>query len=161
MTEIRLALDAYERRLQQYMAQQGIDAEHLCFQDSCHSVAEAADTAGCEPYELVKNVCLVAPNNQIVVAIVRGTDRVSTTRVGKALGTERPRTATPDEILDTTGYPCGGTPSFGYQAIFLIDPKVMETNTVYTGGGSTRALVRVGTTTLLTDSGGRVVRIRR
>ncbi|RKZ37079.1 MAG: hypothetical protein DRQ37_02705 [Gammaproteobacteria bacterium] len=143
------------------MLQQGMDAEHLCFQDSCHSVTEAADTAGCAPQELVKNVCLVASDAQIIVAIVRGTDRVSTTRVGKALGTERPRTATPAEILDATGYPCGGTPSFGYQAIFLVDPKVMEVSTVYSGGGSTRALVRVGTESLLADNGGRVVRIRR
>lgn len=39
-------------------------------------------------------------------------------KIGKGL-------ATPGEILEKTGYPCGGTPSFGYQAMFLVDPKVM------------------------------------
>ena len=47
-------------------------------------------------------------NDDLIVAIVRGDDRASTSRGVKGLGTERPRTAEADAILDKTGYPCGG-----------------------------------------------------
>ena len=47
---------------------------------------------------------------------------------------------TPDEMLAKTGYPCGGTPSFGFAATFLIDPRVMRKDEVYTGGGSETTL---------------------
>lgn len=115
-----------------YIADHSIDCEHLVFENSCHSVAEAAETAGVSVDLLVKNICMIDQDGKLIVAIVPGMQRASTTRVGKALSTERPRTATPEEILATTGYPCGGTPSFGFEAIFLVDSQILEQDTIYT-----------------------------
>ena len=53
--------------------------------------------------------------------IVKGEDRVDATRVRKVLGVKKVRIATAEEMLQKTGYPCGGTPSFGYPTRFLID----------------------------------------
>lgn len=153
-------MNEYDRKLSQYMQAHHIDAEHLIFSQSCHSVAEAAQAAGVLPTDLVKNICMLDAQGHAIVAIVKGEDRVSTSRVAKALQIERPRTATPEEILDVTGYPCGGTPSFGYAARFLIDPRVMEKDIVYTGGGSAYALVRMSPQKLMRANQGRVVRIR-
>ena len=97
----------------------------------------------------------------VIVAIVKGEDRASTSRVAKALETEQVRTMLPEEMLDATGYPCGGTPSFGFSATFLIDPKVMEKDEVYTGGGSATSLVRVSPQALLQATGGQVARVRK
>ncbi|HHY93244.1 MAG TPA: hypothetical protein GX511_07875, partial [Firmicutes bacterium] len=58
-------------------------------------------------------------------------------------------------------YPCGGVPSFGFSARFLIDPKVLEKEWVLTGGGSERSLIRIAPAELVTLSGGQVVRIRK
>ena len=104
---------------------------------------------------------MIDSNDQLIVAIVKGEDNASTSRVAKALTIERPRLATPEEILQKTGYPCGGTPSFGFDAIFLIDPRVMEKETIYTGGGSEQSLVKINTSELLKANQGTVVRIRR
>jgi len=71
------------------------------------------------------------------------------------------RIATPDEVFEKTGFPCGGTPSFGYQARFLIDERVTQKEVVYTGGGSENSLVKIRTSDLLKASGGQVVRIRK
>lgn len=153
-------MNEYDRKLSQYIQAHHIDAEHLVFSQSCHSVAEAAEAAGVLPTEFVKNICMLDTQGQAIIAIVKGEDRASTSRVAKALQIERPRTAEPEEILEKTGYPCGGTPSFGYAARFLIDPKVMDKDIVYTGGGSEYALVRVSTQELIRANQGRVVRIR-
>ena len=93
--------------------------------------------------------------------IFRGKDSVSSSRIGKVLNTNAPRTALPEEILASSGYPCGGVPSFGYEAQFFIDPKVMEIEEVLTGGGSTYSLVKITPAELVKANGGMVVRIRR
>lgn len=151
----------YEEKLKKIVEERGIDAEHLSFDRSCHSVADAASTVGAEPEDFVKSICMVDGEGGVVVAIVKGEDRASTSRVAKALGIERPRVASPDEALGLTGFPVGGTPGFGFDARFLVDPKVMEKDLIYLGGGSDCALMRMPPEELVRANGGRVARVRK
>ena len=119
--------DPYEARLKTVIARNGWQVEHLTFDQSTHSVAEAAAVLGVTPQDLVKNICLMAPDGRLVVAIVRGEDRVSPALVAEALGLDgKPRLATAEEILARTGYPMGGTPSFGFDALFVMDEHTFE-----------------------------------
>jgi len=136
-------MNKFESKLKDYIYRENLDAEHLVFKESCHSVVEAARASNSSPEDFVKNICLIGEHGNLIVAIVKGEDRASTTKIGKVLNCLPPRSATPDEILDKTGYPCGGVPSFGYSAQFIIDPKVLEKKVVYTGGGSPNSLVRI------------------
>jgi len=154
-------MNIYEQRLRAYLQEQQIQAEHLSFDQPCHSVAEAALAVNASPQELVKNICLLDTEGHLITAIVKGEDRVSVSRIAKTLQREALRLATPAEILGKTGYPCGGTPSFGYQAMFLIDPKVMEREIVFTGGGSENSLVKISTEELVRANQGRILRIRK
>ncbi len=155
-------MDEFARKLKNFLDERAIPGELLWFDSSCHSVAEAAASAKADPLDFVKNICMILPDGRLCVAIVKGEDRASTTAVAKVLGlAERPRTATPDELLEKTGYPCGGTPSFGFDAVFLVDGRVLERETVYTGGGSTQALVRIAVDDLLKANGAKVARIRK
>ncbi len=151
----------YEQKLKQYIKDNNIKCEYLEFDQSCHSVLEAADAAGVEPDDCVKNICLIDSEGNLIVAIVKGDDRVSTSRVGKALNIGRPRIATPDEILEKTGYPCGGTPSFGYTALFIVDPVIMEKEIVLSGGGSEYSLVTIAPSELQRANKGKVLKIRK
>jgi prolyl-tRNA editing enzyme YbaK/EbsC (Cys-tRNA(Pro) deacylase) len=154
-------MDTFAQRLQAYLQDQRIQAEHLFFDQPCHSVTEAAQAVNASPEDLVKSICLLDRDGQLITAIVKGDDRVSISRVARALQKEGLRLATPEEILAKTGYPCGGTPSFGYQALFLIDPKVMEQEQVFAGGGSETSLVRIHTEELVRANRGTVVRVRQ
>ena len=118
-------MDPHEEKLKRFILENGIRAEHSHFEESCHSVAEAAHAVGATPDTFVKNICMIDPRGNLIVAIVKGEDQVDLKLVGDALGGAKPRIATAEEILIKTGYPCGGTPSFGYQARFLIDERVM------------------------------------
>lgn len=154
-------MNEYEEKIKKFLQDNNIQGEHLHFEQSCHSVEEAARAANANTDDFVKNICMIDSENNLIVAIVKGEDRASTKRVSKALNIERPRTANDQEILQKTGYPCGGTPSFGYQAKFLIDPRVMEKETVYTGGGSENSLVRISTKNLQKANSGEIVRVRK
>lgn len=154
-------MDCYEEKLSRFLADGKIRGEQLLFEKPCHTVEQAAQAAGASPEEFVKNICMVDAEGRLIVAVVKGEDRASTTRVGKALKIDPPRMATPEEILKGTGYPCGGVPSFGYSSLFLVDPRVAESEMVYTGGGSEHSLVRISSRELLRANGGAVVRVRK
>ncbi|SNB45318.1 aminoacyl-tRNA deacylase [Geobacter sp. DSM 9736] len=133
----------YEEKLNIFIAAQGLAAEHLVFEASCHSVAEAAVAAGITERDLVKSICMIGRTGRLIVAIVKGEDRADRRRVGDLLGEKAPRLAKSEEILERTGYPCGGTPPFGFEATFIVDERVMEMPLVYAGGGTATSLVRV------------------
>jgi len=154
-------MNIYEKQLRTYIEERHIQAEHLSLNQPCHTVAEAARAVNATPEDLVKNICLVDTSGHLITAIVKGEDRVSTSRIAKILEKDSLRLATPAEILEKTGYPCGGTPSFGYQATFLIDPKVMEREIVFTGGGSETSLVKIRTEELVRANRGAIVHIRK
>jgi len=103
-------MNEYEEKLKAYIRRHNIGGEHLSFKQSCHTVKEAARAADADIEDFVKNICMIDAQGSFIVAIVKGEDRASTSRVGKALGIDRPRIAEPEEILEKTGYPCGGVP---------------------------------------------------
>lgn len=154
-------MKAYEEKLKHYIAENNIEAQHHVFTETCHSVDEAAAAAKVSPECFIKSICMVKSDGGLVVAIVKGEDRASTSRVAKALEVDEIRTASPDEILIKTGYQCGGVPAFGYDAIFLIDPRVMEMEKIYTGGGSTYSLLEITTKDMLKLNKGQIIRIRK
>ena len=153
--------NTFEEKLKSLMEAKRIQGEHRVFSQSCHSVAEAAAAVGRTAADIIKNVCMLDEKARFIVAIVKGEDRASTMRVAQALGAQKVRTASPDEVLQRTGYPAGGTPSFGYEALFLIDPKVMEKERVYTGGGSENSLVLIDPREIQRANQGQIVRIRK
>ncbi len=153
-------MSRYDDKLREYVSENEIDAEVISFEQSTHSVAEAAEAVGADPEDFVKSICMVTMGGKLIVAIVKGEHRASTSRIEKALGIPRPRIAEPDEILEFTGYPVGGTPAFGYEATFLMDPKVLEKEKVYSGGGSSNALTYMSTEEMRRVNGAKVARLR-
>lgn len=152
----------YEARLRTEIAENGWKVEHFSFEESTHSVADAARVVQADPQDFVKNICMITPDDRLVVAIVKGEDRVSAEKVAFALGLEgKPRLATAEEILAHTGYPMGGTPSFGFQALFLMDERVFEKEIVYTGGGSPSSLVRADPHELQHANRGLIANLRK
>jgi len=153
----------YEQKLKEWMAENKVQAEHLSFTQSCHSVEEAAQVVGGEPEDFVKNICMIDLEGNLIVAIVKGEDKVSLDNVAADLGTSKSkiRIAKPEEMLEKSGYPCGGTPSFGYSARFLVDERVMEKEIVYTGGGSETSLIKVSPKELLNANRGQIAKLRK
>lgn len=154
-------MDKPEEKLKKFIQDNDVRCSHLSFEQSCHSVEEAAKAANVKATGFVKNICMIDSQGNLIVAIVKGEDRASTSRVAKILNVAQVRIATPEEILDKAGYPCGGVPSFGYYAKFLIDPKVIEKEIVYSGGGSENSLIRIDPKELQKTNDGKIVRIRK
>ncbi|ADY24717.1 YbaK/EbsC family protein [Bacillus paranthracis] len=154
-------MSPYDLKIKEYLNETKINAEHLILNESCHSVEKAAKAVNAYKEEFVKNICMMDQNGNLIVASVKEEDRASTSRVSKALNIARPRLVTENEVLEGSGYPAGGVPSFWYRAEFLIDPRVTELTYVFTGGGSPNSLVKITVEDLLKVNKGIVVRIRK
>lgn len=154
-------MNQYEEKIKNYLKDNKIIAEHLVFKQSCHSVAEAALAVNASSDEFVKNICMFDSQDNLIVAIVKGEDKVSLDKISKLNSSEKLKMAKPQEILEKTGYPCGGTPSFGYKAKFMIDTKVMEKEFVYSGGGSENSLIKISTKELKKANNGVVEDIKK
>ena len=151
----------YERKLLSYIKEKKIIAEQLIFNESCHSVEEAARAVKASADDFVKSICLINNEQKLIVAVVKGESRVDLKKVSKELNIDKIRTAKPDEMLLITGYPCGGTTPFGYEAQFLIDKKVLEKDVVYAGGGSEKSLIKISVKELLEANNGKVCDISK
>lgn len=147
--------------LQEYLKEAGIRAEILDMKGRVHSVAEASSELGLPPRNFIKTMVFTGSEGKPILAIVRGTDRASPTRIGRLLGIDPPPLATPDEVLKLTEYEVGGTPPISIQgARVLVDTKVMEQDEVVGGGGSERHLLRISPEEILRATDGEVLRIR-
>ena len=155
-------MSAYEAKLKNYINKNNILCEQLIFSNSCHSVEEAMAATGAKRNEFVKNICIFDSTNRLIVGIIKGEDKIDLKKVASALSIEGKLVfATPAQILEKTGYPCGGTPSFGYPAIFIIDEKVLEKEVVYSGGGSENSLIKINPKELLKANSGKIAKIRK
>lgn len=161
MRGYRIMRDEFHERLLSYIEQHGVQCDHLVFEQSTHSVAEAAEAAGVTPQDFIKSICMLAKDGHVVVAIVKGEDRADRSAVQQTLGLAKLSIASPDEMLAKTGYPAGGTPPFGFDATFLIDERVFEKDVVYGGGGSDRALIRMTPAEMQRANAARVATIRK
>ena len=154
-------MNYYEKKLEQYLKENNLKAEQVFFKETCHTVKDAAKVAKAKPEDFVKSICLLDSKNNLIVAVVLGTDRVSLEKISKNLNIEPPRIARPKEILEISGYPCGGVPPFGFAAKFLIDLDVMKKEVVYAGGGSDKSLIQVSPKEIHKANEGLIMNVRR
>jgi prolyl-tRNA editing enzyme YbaK/EbsC (Cys-tRNA(Pro) deacylase) len=151
----------YHERLRAFIDAHHIQCEHLIFEQSTHSVAEAAEAAGVTPEDFIKSVCMMTKDGRVVIAIVKGEDRADRSAAQQLLGLTKLSIASPALMLEKTGYPAGGTPPFGFEATFVMDERVYEKPVVYGGGGSDRALIRIAPAEMQRVNGARVAVVRK
>ena len=149
-----------EEKLKRFLKEHGIKAEHLRFGETLHTVQDTLRVAGAELKHVTKTMIFKGPDGKTVAAMVPAEFRVSVSCLSKATGLEKLELANADEAYGMTGYPVGGMPFFGYEAVLVIDPKVFEQDHIYTGGGSTFSLTRISTQELKRVANPIVRRIR-
>lgn len=148
--------------LQRYLNDHNINAEILTMSGRVRSVAEASQELGVPPDRFIKTVVFIDSEEKPILAIVQGTDRASSKRIGKALGIPPPTLATPDDVVRLTGYEVGGTPPVSIPEVkTLIDPNVISMEEVVGGGGTDHHLLRINPASILKATGGTVLRVRK
>jgi len=132
--------------LQAFMDQREIPGEILILDVSTPTVEAAAQALGVEPRQIVKSV-LFTVFDEGVLTISCGDQLVERRVIASLYGCSRKKVklAPPDVVLNLTGFAVGTVPPFGYRTRLrpLLDPRVLEFDEIFAGGGTHHALVRL------------------
>lgn len=136
----------------------GLEIEVQRFPDETRTAVDAARAVGCEVAQIVKSLVFMA-DEQPVLALVSGANRVDPPRLAAALGTTRTRRATGDEARAATGYAIGGVPPFGHRQplTVLVDRDLLAHDRLWAAAGLPDAVFALAPEDLQRAAGGRVV----
>lgn len=149
--------------LRAFLERRGIRGEIIFLEQETLTVESAARALGVVPEQIVKSV-LFTIGEQRVVAMACGTQLIDRRAVAThfGVGRKRVRLASPEVVLQATGYPVGSVPPFGYPQPLpaLLDPGVLAYDVVYAGGGAHNAMLRLSPQDILRVTNAVVLRLQ-
>lgn len=143
---VRRVLDAADRK--------GVTLEVVSFDESTHTAQEAATAVGADLGQIVKSLVFVVPqengDQEPVVCLVSGRNRVDVARLAAVTGEQEIRRATAREAYDLTGFTIGGIPPIGFEGSMrvIMDPDLGRYPTVWAAAGLPTAVFEVPPATL-------------
>lgn len=123
-------------KCREVFTQLGVKGEIIKTSESARTAQEAADALGVQVGQIVKSLVFKA-NDQAVMVIASGSNRIDTEKVAKALAVSKVDKADADLVRSATGYAIGGVPPFGHatKLQILIDPDLAQYETVWAAAG--------------------------
>jgi prolyl-tRNA editing enzyme YbaK/EbsC (Cys-tRNA(Pro) deacylase) len=122
-------------KVQERLAERGLDVEVVDLPDSTRTAAEAAEACGCELGQIVKSLVFVVEDEPTMI-LCAGDRRV--TRID---GTP----ASPDEVREATGFSIGGVPPLGHERDLptIVDESLRRFERVWCAAGTPNAVFEV------------------
>lgn len=126
-------------RVARFLAESRAEASLQEFRSGTPTAEAAAEAVGCELDQIVKSLLFLC-DGEPVLALVPGSRRADPAKVAAAAGTSDARIASPQAVVDTTGFAVGGVAPFPLPAVreVLADRKLLRFEIVWVGAGSDR-----------------------
>jgi len=145
--------------LADYLQSRSIEAEIIALPGDTRTVDQAAAALGVPADRIVKSLLFLAAG-QPVLAVACGLERIDTRRLAGNLGISKRNIslAGSEQVRSLTGYEVGSVPPVGHapEIRVLVDPAVLEFETVYAGGGAPDRMLRLSPQAILLESGAQV-----
>ena len=145
-------------RVSAFLRAAAVDARIEEFPEGTPTARDAARAIGCELGQIVKSVVLVC-DGAYVLALVPGNRRANEDAVRAEVGAEQVRVATPEEVVQATGFEPGAVAPFPQRAIAqtLIDRSFFGHDEVWIGAGTSTHMASLRPSELLKLSGAKSV----
>jgi prolyl-tRNA editing enzyme YbaK/EbsC (Cys-tRNA(Pro) deacylase) len=133
----------------------GLPVRMRRFPEGTRTAEAAAAAIGCDVAQIVKSLVFMGDGRPFL-ALTSGRNRADTAGLGRLLGAEEVRRATPEEARQATGFAIGGTPPFGYPAPLrvLIDRDLLAFDELWAAGGRPDSVFPISPRELVEASGG-------
>lgn len=137
----------------------GLTVEH--FQEDTHTSEAAARAIGCDVGQIAKSLCLMVAERPVLV-VAAGDRKLADAKLARYFGVGRKKVkiATPEECVDTFGYPPGGVSPVGHRTdgiAILIDGTLARWETIHAAAGTSHDNFSLTFADLLAITGGTVV----
>lgn len=130
-------------KLQQTLDALGIEAEIVEFDSHVRTADEAKSQIGITKDRIIKSILLILGNGKPILCILRGSLSVDFKKIRDLFGVKNVRMATPEEVLEHTGYEVGAVPPLVPGLETIIDSECLGLEQAYAGGGSLMALLKI------------------
>lgn len=112
-------------------------AEPRKYEDGTRTSADAAYQLGCDISHIAKSIVFMGENEAVVI-ITSGSNRVSRKKKLKKILGYKPGQASPEYVLDNTGYAIGGVPPFGHlkNTKIIMDEDLFKYELIWGAGGT-------------------------
>ncbi|HEX8218001.1 MAG TPA: YbaK/EbsC family protein [Chloroflexia bacterium] len=122
-----------------YLDERGVPYERLTFPDTTEKgAANVARALGYRERQMVKTLIFEIDTGERVLIMLGGDQNAISGHLKKALGSRNIRLASPEVVLDTTGYVIGSIPPFHWQPEgfrSFIDAALMQEPVLGVGAG--------------------------
>ena len=136
----------YRKKLTNFLEKSGIDAKIIDTGAETSTVMASSEVLGLSRRNIAKSIVFKSDVG-IIIAIMRGDQRVSETKLAEKIGAKKVQLADPKTVEEVTGYGVGGVPPIGHDhpedVTYVIDQKLLESDKVYAGGGDNRAQLSI------------------
>jgi prolyl-tRNA editing enzyme YbaK/EbsC (Cys-tRNA(Pro) deacylase) len=156
------ALSAAAARVQQALADAGVDSVVTEHATTARTSAEAAAALGCSVAEIAKSLVFRCGDEGAVLVIASGVNRVDERKVAALVGAPI-RKADAGFVREHTGYAIGGIPPLAHRrpSSVLIDEALLRFARVHAAGGTPNATFAIRPAELVRLAGGRVADVRQ
>lgn len=153
-------MKASVRRVVEALRAAGLTSEIRETPASTRTAEEAAAAIGTTVPRIVKSLVFLADGTPIL-ALVSGSNRLDTDRLGAALGQSIAR-ADAATVRAATGFAIGGVPPLGHLTALqvLIDRDLLQYDEVWAAAGTPHAVFPIAPGQLVTATGGQVVDLK-
>jgi Cys-tRNA(Pro) deacylase len=142
----------------QALTAKGIPHREFRHPGPLRSLEQAAAERGQEPEQVVRSLLFRVSEGEYVMVLVAGPEQISWKRLRRYMGTSRLTMATPEEVLQVTGYALGAVAPFGLpQPVkIVVDESVRGQNEISLGSGVRGTGIIIQAADLLTALGEKV-----
>lgn len=121
----------------QHLTQLGIPHRVFRHPGPVHSLEQAAAERGQRPEQVVRSILFRLAESTFIIVLAAGPQQISWPALRRYLGQSRMTMATPEEVLQVTGYPIGAVSPFGLPQPLrvLVDESLLGEEQLSIGSG--------------------------
>ena len=112
---------------------------------SARSAAGVAAVLGLDIAKIAKVIVFLADDEKPLMAVIHGNTKVDQQKLKKVVDAKKLRLATPEQIVELTGYLIGATPpvALAKEMQVYIDLHTMREEVLYIGGGELNYILKI------------------
>jgi prolyl-tRNA editing enzyme YbaK/EbsC (Cys-tRNA(Pro) deacylase) len=153
-------LSAKARRFQAVLDQYAPGSRVVEFEKPSRTAQQAADAIGCELDQIVKSLLFRSEDDDPVLVLTAGGNRVDEAAIGGRVG-RKLGMADAAFVRQHTGYAIGGVPPFGHPEALetLVDEDLLAFNEVWAAAGTPNTVFPISPDRLLAITNGKKARV--
>lgn len=130
--------------LEDFLKKLGVEYR-IFFHGETYSAEKASEELGISLENIAKTIVFINERGEPLLVIMPGGYKVNQDKLAKTLGFKKLRLATPEEVLNHTGYEAGGVPPVGHlkQIPSIVEESLLSKDKIHAGGGAVNATLEI------------------